>query len=273
VRDISEERALAAERRAEIARRDAEIRRVADTASDLNERLSDAESRFKASELARQSVQDQLDRTLRDLTDVKVENRSLASENDRLRAEVQQLRQDLSSARTRISDLEAQNTNATARLSEASSRVEAIERAERERAEAEARRRNFQALQSALSTIVTVKPNANGFVAVLPDSFFLPNKTDLALKVKAKMDALSQAIAANTEALFSIEGHSDARAGAEEFALARAQSVGNYLAALGVSRTNFKVETRGATAPVSSRRTVAARALNRRVELVFVAPN
>jgi outer membrane protein OmpA-like peptidoglycan-associated protein len=257
VRDISEERAIAAERRSEIARRDAEIRRVADSASDLNERLNEAEARYKASELSRQNTQDQLERALRDLTDVKADNRSLESENNRLRSEVQQLRQDLSSARTRISDLESQNSTNSARLNETASRVEAMERAERDRAAMEARRRDFQALQSALSAVVTVKPAANGFVVVLPDNFFLPNKSDLSSRIKARIDALAQTIAAHPD----------------EFALGRAQAVANYVASMGVPPANFKVESRGATVPLSTKKTIAARAMNRRVELVFTSPN
>ncbi|HXG94507.1 MAG TPA: OmpA family protein [Blastocatellia bacterium] len=272
-RDISEEKALAAERRNEIARRDAEIRRVSDTASDLSEKLSDAESRYKASELARQNVQNQLDRALNDLTDAKAENRTLRSENDRLRDEVDRLRQDLTAARGRISDLEARTSAATNELNATRERAEAMERAERARVEAEARRRDFAELQSAIAGIVTVKPNASGFVAVLPDNFFLPNKTDLSSRIKLKIDALARAIAAHPSAVFTVEGHSDARANAEEFARARAEAVANYLAAMGVPSANIKVESRGATVPLSTKKTIAARAMNRRVELVFVAPN
>ena len=45
-----------------------------------------------------------------------------------------------------------------------------------------------------------------------------------------------------------------------------------YLAALGVARGSFRVESRGATVPVSIKKTPAARAMNRRVELVFAGP-
>ena len=86
------------------------------------------------------------------------------------------------------------------------------------------------------------------------------------------MDALGALIAANRDTVFTIEGHSDARVNADSFALARAQAVADYLAALGVPRSNFKVESRGATVPISTRKTLAARAMNRRVELVFTAP-
>ena len=119
---------------------------------------------------------------------------------------------------------------------------------------------------------MTVKPSGNGFVATLPDTFFLPNQATLHVRAKAKMDALASAIAAHRDAVFTIEGHSDARANADSFALGRAQAVADYLAALGVPRGSFKIETRGATIPVSVSKTLAARAMNRRVELLFVGP-
>lgn len=271
-REISEERAIAAARRAEIARRDAEVRRVTENASDLSERLSETEARLKAAEITRVSMADQLDRAMREGADARAENRSLKNENERLRNEIDRMSQELNQARATIQDLQAQNSSTTAKLTETTSRVEAIERMEREKQQSEARRREFAALQSTLATIVTVKSNGYGFVAILPDVFFVPNQTQLALRAKSKIDALAQALAAHPEAAFVIEGHSDARPAADSFALGRAQAVADYIAALGVSRTNFKVESRGAAVPLSTKKTIAARAMNRRVELTFTAP-
>ena len=271
-RDISEERALAAERRAEIARRDEEVRRATETASDLNSRLSDTETRLRASEIARTNVEEQLARALRESADARAENRSLRGENNRLRDDLDRATRELADARNQISSLQSQYSSTTAKLVETSSRIEAMERAEREKREAEARRRSFADLQTAVGRIVTVKPTPNGFVALLPDSFFVTNQTSLALKVKAKMDSLGQTLAAYPDVLFTIEGHSDTRAAADSFALGRAQAVADYIAAYGVARTSFKVESRGAMMPASTGRTAAARAANRRVEIVFIAP-
>ncbi|MFY9611809.1 MAG: OmpA family protein [Blastocatellia bacterium] len=262
-RDISEERAIASARRAEISRRDAEVRRATENAEDLGTRLLDSETRLKAAEIARTSMGDQLDRALREGADARAENRQLKAENQRLRDDFDRANRDLSEARATITDLQSQNSTASARLSE-------IERAERERQQAEARRRDFGALQAAVVAIVKVKPSGSGFIATLPDAFFVPNQTALALRVKAKVDELARVIAGHPDAAFTIEGHSDARAGSEAFALGRAQAVAEYIAALGVSRTNFRVESRGASVPISRARTAAGRAMNRRVELVFV---
>ena len=215
---------------------------------------------------------DQLDRAMREGADARAENRSLKSENDRLRNEVDRLSQELNQSRATIQDLQSQYSSTTAKLTETATRVETMEKMEREKQQAEARRRNFAALQSALAGLVTVKASGNGFTAILPDLFFVPNQSQLALRAKAKIDAVAQTLAAHPDAAFAIEGHSDARAAAESFALGRAQAVADYIAALGVSRTNFKVESRGAMIPLSTKKTIAARTMNRRVELVFTAP-
>ncbi|HSO73736.1 MAG TPA: OmpA family protein [Blastocatellia bacterium] len=264
-RDISEERAIAAARRAEISRRDAEVRRATENAEDLGARLSDTDARLRAAEIARVSMGDQLDRALREGADARSENRQLKAENQRLRVDFDRANRDLAEARTTIAELQSQNTTASARLSE-------IERVDRERQQAEARRRDLGALQAAVSAVVKVRPSGNGFIATLPDSFFVPNQPALALRVKAKMDQLARVLAGSPVAAFTIEGHSDARASAVGFELGRAQSVAEYIAALGVLRTNFRVESRGALVPISRARTVAAKASNRRVELVFVGP-
>ena len=65
-----------------------------------------------------------------------------------------------------------------------------MERAERDKQRADARRRDFAALQAGVGGLITVKPSANGFVATLAESFFVPNQTTLHVRAKAKMDAL-----------------------------------------------------------------------------------
>lgn len=270
--DIAEERAAAAERRSEIARRDAEVRRATETASDLSSQLSDTESRLKASEIARVNAQDQLDKVMREAADFRAENRSIKNENDRLRKDLDRANEDLREARGRISDLQAQFSTTSARLNETSSKVEAMERAEQEKRLAETRRREFTSFQAGVAALASVKPSGNGFVVTLSDSFFVPNQTTLHVRVKSKMDALGQLLAAQRDIAFVIEGHSDARPNADSFALGRAQAVADYLVALGVPQRAVRVESRGATVPISTRKTVAARAMNRRVELVFIGP-
>ncbi|MEN3335302.1 MAG: hypothetical protein V7641_4667 [Blastocatellia bacterium] len=273
-REVAEERAVAAERRAEINRRDAEVRKANETASELGEKLSDTDARLRAAELARRDSSEQLDRALREGAEARAENRQLHSENDRLRAETERLHQNLNDAQAKIQELQSQTTAASAKLNESASRLEAIERAERERRETEARRRGFEELRIAVGSILTVKPTSNGFVAVIPDNLFIPNQATLHLRAKAKMDALGQALSSHKDmAVFTIEGHSDQRANADDFAMGRAQAVADYIAAFGLSSTNFKIQSRGATVPLSTKRTLAAKAMNRRVELVFVNPN
>jgi len=271
-RDIAEEKAIAAERRAEIRRRDDEVRRVTENASDLNSRLTDTETRLKASEIARTDAQEQLNRALREAADARAESRSLRGENERLRSDLGRTGQELADARAQISSLRSETSSTAAELDRAKNKAEALERAEREQREAEARRRDFADLQAALGRAVPVKATANGFAAVLGDTFFVPNQSTLHVRAKAKMNIIAQTLAAHPNAVFSIEGHSDARANADSFALGRAQSVADYIGAFGVSRANLRVESKGSTMPVSASRTLAGRATNRRVEIVFVSP-
>jgi outer membrane protein OmpA-like peptidoglycan-associated protein len=264
-RDMAEERAAAAARRREIARRDEEVRRASEAASELEQQLRETEIRLKASEMARTSAEDQLNRALSELAQVRAENSSLHSENERLQDEMDRLKRELEAARAQIADLESRLSSTSARLGEATSKLEVME--------LESRRREFDQLRSALSQIVSVKPRGNGFVATLPDSFFLANRTDLALRAKPKMDALAAKLAAHKEVVFSIEGHSDSRPDAESFALGRAQAVADYLVALGVPRSNFRIDSHGSSSPLASNKTPKGRALNRRVELIFMGPD
>jgi outer membrane protein OmpA-like peptidoglycan-associated protein len=271
-RDISEERALAAERRADIARRDTEVRRATENASELQEQLADVTARLKATEIARTNSDEQLGKALREAAEARVENRYLQNDNDKMREENERLTKELAQAKGQVNNLQALISNQNAKLEDANIRFETIQKQERDKQLAEQRRKEFEALQSSLSSIVTVKSNGNGFIAVLPDNFFVTNQTSLALRAKAKIDALARALAAYPDTTFIIEGHSDIRSTAEEFAMGRAQAVADYIAALGVSRTNFKVESRGASIPLSMAKTVAAKAQNRRVQIVFTAP-
>ena len=277
--DISEEKAVAAARRAEITRRDEEVRRVTENASDLQSRLSDTESRLRASEIARVNAEEQHNIAIREAAESRAENRRLHTEVNQLRDDNERLARDLSDLRSQVSSLQSQLSASSSqlsstnvRLNEASTKAAELERMERERREMEARRRDFSTLQSALLALLPVKPNSDGFVATLSDTFFLINKKDLALKSKARIDAISATIAAHPGIVFAIMGHSDARPGAEAFALGRAQSVADYIAAFGVSRNKFRVDSSADTTPVASNKTLKGKALNRRVELVFQSP-
>jgi len=257
-------------RRAEIARRDEDVRRANENASDLQGQLTDTSAKLRASEISRTNTEDQLNRALRDAAESRAQNRTLQQENDRLRADNERISRDLADARAQLTGMQGQLSEATSKAASEASRAASMERAERERREAETKRREFADLQSGLSRVLTVKPYGNGFIAVVPDSFFVINKPDLALRVKAKMDSLGQTLAAHPGTAFTIQGYSDTRANAESFARGRAQAVADYVIAFGVPRERVKVDSQGDSLPVSRGKTLAARALNRRVELVFV---
>src|SRR5262249_34143027 len=227
---------------------------------------------LRAWELARTSGEDQLSRALREAADARAENRSLQSQIDQMRAENDRLNRDLSDARARLNDLQSQYSTTAVKLNEERTRADAMAKAERDRREAEARRQDFASLSGVLASICTGKAKGDGVGAGLPGGVVSANRTALALSAKAKMDALARAIAAHSDVRFTIEGNCDARAAADSFAMGRAQSVADYIIAVGVSAASFKVVSQGDSVPVSSNKTLRGRAANRRVELVFVGP-
>ncbi|HKV41510.1 MAG TPA: OmpA family protein [Blastocatellia bacterium] len=268
-REISEDRSVAAARRAEIQRRDDELRRAGENASDLQTKLTSTEARLQAEQISRTNAEDQLNRSLREAADLRSEQHNLQEDNDRLRTENDRLTKQLAEAQSQVTALQSQVSSASSKLAEETSVAEAAAKAEAERKRAEARRDDIAVLRSELSRFLTVKPASDGFVAVIPDNFFVINKTALALRVKVKMDQLGHALAAHPDAAFTVEGYSDPRPTADEFALGRAQAVADYITALGVPRDNFKVESGGDSNLISNSRAARSRALNRRVELVF----
>ena len=272
-REISEERAEAAARRAELERRDEEVRKASENASDLQLRLQDTETKLRASELSRQNSEDQLNRSMREAADLRAQNHNLQGENEDMRAENERLSKQLASAQAQVSTLQSQLNDESSKLSNEASRAEAAENAARETKEAENRHRDFDKLRADLSGILSVKPSADGFVATIPDSFFLPSRTELNRRVKAKMDELGKIISDHPRTRFTVEGYWDAGANAEIFGLGRAKAVGDYIAAFGIPKENFEVNSGGDTNLISRSRTIRGRALNRRVELVFQSAN
>jgi len=167
--------------------------------------------------------------------------------------------------------LQSQNSSYTTKLNETSSRVEAMERAEREKQQAEpAQRLRRVASRGRWSSDREAERQRVHCYSVR--YLLRANQTALQLRAKSKMDSLANLISSHRDVVFTIEGHTDARPNADGFALGRAQSVADYLVALGVPRSSFRVESRGDTVPISTGRTLAARAMNRRVELVFIGP-
>lgn len=271
-REISEERAVAAARRAEISRRDEQIRQASENANELQSKLQDTETHLKASELSRQNTEDQLNRYMREASDLRAQNHNLQSDNDELRNQNENLTRQLADAQQRINTLQGQVTDTNSKLAEESERASAAERAEEARRKAEEQRHDFDQLRSELASVVTVKSSTDGFTANLPDNCFLYGRTELNRSAKAKMDSLGKILAAHPNVKFVVQGYWDSNANADALALGRAKAVGDYIYAVGVPKENFQVLSAGDSNLISRGRTARARAMNRRVEITFQSP-
>jgi outer membrane protein OmpA-like peptidoglycan-associated protein len=99
-------------------------------------------------------------------------------------------------------------------------------------------------------------------------------KATLKPETKANLKNLSESLAKYPDTEILIEGHTDST-GTEEMNLdlsrQRAQSVSNYLAALGVDPRRFVIMGYGESQPVASNDTPEGRQANRRVEIAIMA--
>ncbi len=87
------------------------------------------------------------------------------------------------------------------------------------------------------------------------------------------MTSLAQILAGNPDYKISIEAHTDNKGTPEELqnlTQARAQAVADKIISLGSSQDRIEAKGMGASLPIVANTTVANRAKNRRVEIVFM---
>ncbi|MFQ5638743.1 MAG: OmpA family protein [bacterium] len=100
------------------------------------------------------------------------------------------------------------------------------------------------------------------------------NKARLKPASKKNLAKLSKILNKYKDTSILLEGHTDAT-GSEEYNLKlsqlRAQTVSNYLVALGVNPQRFTIMGYGETQPISSNETILGRQENRRVEVAIFA--
>lgn len=119
---------------------------------------------------------------------------------------------------------------------------------------------------------VDAKPTAEGAVAPSTEPvLFTRQSAELGEDARRSLKTLSKHLLENPNAILVIEGHADKR-GKDEFnewlSLQRARAVRAYLHGLGVRTEQMRVEARGSNDPVDKSGSEAARAKNRRVELI-----
>jgi outer membrane protein OmpA-like peptidoglycan-associated protein len=108
----------------------------------------------------------------------------------------------------------------------------------------------------------------------VPSDFsFDIGRADIKSQMRPVLDEIGRNL--DPKVRVTVVGHTDSSGNDainEPLAMDRAESVRDYLANRGVSRTRMAVEGRGAREPVASNATEAGRAQNRRVEIFLAEP-
>lgn len=124
----------------------------------------------------------------------------------------------------------------------------------------------LEKVQARLDSTTSVDP-----VGGVYQVFFDEDQTNLRVGGIGGLEKVAEAIKASPMVTaVNVAGHTDDTGNAEyneKLAKARAESVGGFLAAHGISTAQLKVNGYSASKPVATNRTAAGRQLNRRVEV------
>lgn len=181
-------------------------------------------------------------------------------ETARTRAKIAMLKKDVEQAKAdAASRSNAQIADAQAAAASAQADAAA---AQAEAARLKAEMRDYQLRQTQL-----------GATLVLQDVVFETGKADLKPGAAQRLQPLAQYLQANKDVKVRIDGHTDSQGSDgynQQLSEARAQSVRNALAGLGVAPERITAVGHGEAQPVADNRNAAGRQQNRRVEVTLV---
>lgn len=124
----------------------------------------------------------------------------------------------------------------------------------------------------ALAKSMAVKADERGTVVTLSGGvLFATGKSVLLPGAQASLNQVADALKAQAEHHFTVEGHTDNQGTASvnaELSNRRANAVRDYLIARGVSADAISAQGLGPNRPIADNKTVEGRAMNRRVEIV-----
>lgn len=135
--------------------------------------------------------------------------------------------------------------------------------------------RQEEALRRELgSTGVRVQRVGDTITLVMPGNItFDTNQSDIRADFFRTLNSVSTVLAEFDQTMVLVEGHTDSTgsdAYNDTLSVARAESVGNYLAAQGVSAGRIDARGYGERQPIADNQTPQGRAQNRRVEIDLV---
>ncbi|HEY0707844.1 MAG TPA: OmpA family protein [Polyangia bacterium] len=134
------------------------------------------------------------------------------------------------------------------------------------------------ARDAAALPLITVRREARGMVQrlVIPipaERLFNRRETSIAANKEANIDPLAELLKKYPTYPLQVMGHTDNRGRSGEqlaFSLARAESVFSALVLRGVDPKRMTVSGQGSSEPIADNRSPSGRALNNRVEIIFI---
>ena len=254
--DMALARRVARERREDIERRDLALRNAEESTSSANQEITRLKNELENERHARELAE-------RDAVNASGQLRDARTEIARLRDELQTVRADSEDAKVRLARIEgekqAEDTRRVAEKRAADQRIAG------------------ENLKQALARFGTVRDSARGMTLLLPESAWTtPRSSNLVAASSSKLEQLGALLANNADYQITIESYTDDRGAAsalQQLTQDRARVLSERLAAAGVDVTRIQANGMGASNPIATGATVAARAKNRRTEITLTLPN
>jgi outer membrane protein OmpA-like peptidoglycan-associated protein len=246
-RELAEFRAERESQRQALQVRDQQVSECEQKNRDALDTIDDLTSQVKVEQSARQRAEDEAERAHEENAMLRIEARNVKAQLDDVSDELAQLR-----------DQYAQ-----------------LEKTRQAETLANQRDQAFRTLSEMLKPLGTLQSDSRGFKLVLPDSLFVAQKATLGPKSASKLNPIAAVILSQPSVQFVIESYTDDRTGEDggmQMSEERGRAIGDFLAAVGIDPSRFRVTGYGSASPVASNKTVRGRAANRRIELVFLKP-
>jgi outer membrane protein OmpA-like peptidoglycan-associated protein len=254
--DMALARRINRERREETERRDQALRSAEESTASANQEISRIKSELDNERHARELAE-------RDAVNAQEQLRDSRTEVARLRDELQTVRRESEDSKVRLARIEGEKQAEDARRS-----------AEKRAADQHLAAEN---LKQALARFGTVRESGRGITLVLTESLWTaPRASNLVASSSTKMDQLGALLANNADYQIVIESYTDDRgteSALQQLTQDRSRVLSERLAAAGVDVTRIQANGMGASNPIATGATLAARAKNRRTEITLTLPN
>lgn len=242
------------EKRNEKTMADAEVRRAEQRYSDSQSRISDLEDELSRERRSRELAE-------RDVANFSNQIKELREENGRLREELGRAKLDAENANAKVQAIEAQK--------------QAAEEAQAKEVRAARIRAGEKQLMTDLRRFGTVSKIQNSIVLVLPESYWQAARSStFAMQSDGKLTSIAEILVNNPDYKITIESHTDdvgEAATLEALTDQRAARIQAKFESLGIGTQRISAKGYGGTIPAVPDAKGAAKAKNRRVNIILDA--